>query len=90
MTEDERDYVVETLAQEIDLRTPTVNVTRQVNRLLAREFVEENVEHVEAVVARARGANGDLSPWIVTDALLDALEVHCRDRVRPATWTDRD
>lgn len=90
MTETERDYVAETLAQEIDLRTPTANVTREVNRLLAREFIQVNSELVEAVVVRARGADSDLSPWIIGRELLEAFVEHCRARIRPATWADRD
>lgn len=90
MTPAERAYVVEVLAQEIDLRTPGASTSAEANRLLAAEFVEERTELVEAAVETARQPDGDLSPWIIERELLEAFENHCRSRIRAATWADRD
>jgi hypothetical protein len=88
MTGAERDYVVECLVQEIELRTPGASTSSAANRALAREFIEEHCERVEAAVARARQPDGDLSPWIIERELLVAFEEHCRSRIKPATWND--
>lgn len=83
MNENQRDYVRETLAQELDLRTPTASVSPAVNRILVQEFIEENEERVTEVVQEATTSEGELSPFVLTKRLLSSLEDHCRNRLRP-------
>lgn len=81
MNEDQREYVRETLAQELDLRTPGASVTAAVNRILVQEFIEENEERVSDVVQEATTSEGKLSPFMLTKRLLSELEAHCRERL---------
>ena len=83
MNSTEREYVVETLAQELDLRTPTASMTPAVNRILVAEFIEENEETVTEVVKEARDGEGGLHPFFLTEKLLDKLETFVRTRLRP-------
>lgn len=81
----DRAYVIETLAQELDLRTPTASVSPGVNRGTIAEYLEENEGLVEDALSEARTSSGELSPFIITKRLLPGLIVHARTRIRRET-----
>lgn len=90
MTPSERNEVIEVIAQEVDLLTPGAAVSKQANRVLADEFIEEYPDVAVAAVVRAQQPDGSVSPWIIERELLTRFIEHCRTRIRPRDWSSRD
>mgnify|MGYP006331164051 CR=1 FL=1 len=79
----EHDFVVETLAQELDVRTPCRESSPALNRSLVREFLETHPRLVSDAVTKATMDTGELSPFVLTKHLLPSLETHAQTRLLP-------
>lgn len=83
MNENELSYLIETLAQELDVRTPSKSSSHELNRCLVREFIDLHPQQVADAVAKATMSNGKLTPFVLTQQLISKLESHARMRVLP-------
>jgi len=83
MNATEMTYVIETLAQELDVRTPNRASSHELNRSLVREFIDTYPERVSDAIREATMGDGTVSPFVITKHLVGPLETHARLRVLP-------